>query len=1149
MARVLVVDDEPVVVHTLTALLAANGFDAVAAGSGEEALLVLARLPVDLVFLDVVLPGLSGFETCARIRERHGPALPVVMISALPDREAVRAGYEAGADDFMTKPPDTLALILKVRVLLRLKGLHDELLESREELKRRVADLALLHEIGRDWSLIAEPREFYRVVTQRLGALIGAPICGIAHYEPLTHTLQAALPVFGISDEIAGRLRYTVTPEYRALWNFGSGRPYLSNRARADPRLVGEMVQAVEAESVVIVPMIADGRVLGLLSAANKPGGFTDADVQLMSIFAGPAATFLKSREIFEQEREHGTRLGKLSELARDMAAATGRGALLSLTVSRLQEDFGCERVAFYAVGDGQTPELEAESGGRVAQAGSHPELLRWAIRTARPLSSGPKDAVAETALPVRAGEELLGVLDLQRAAERPFSDGEQNLLSALAGQLAVTLQNAQNLAATERLARQMATLYDVGLETSALRDLRQLFTKGAEEAGRLIKADHTSVFRFDEAEKTLSLFVVWARQPTRESLAAPVFKLGEGIAGRVATDWKPAMINEADATPSFVEKGNPVSRLLCVPLTYYDQERESVRLFGVLNATRRPGGLRFTNDDIEYLTRFAGQLSIAVANSMLFQAERERSEQLALVNTLIRQIAGNLSRERILETAARRIHEAFEYLLVKIAVPDPSSGELKVAVAASRVARPEGWQGLSLSKSIVEQAFRERRTILVSDVEGEPGAPRALSSTRSELAVPIRSGEDVIAVLKIESDSLHAFTRSKVVTLETLADSIGIILRNAELYQALEQTNAQLVELDRTKSELVNIVAHDFRAPLAGVLGYAELLEWKADSTREERVEQARAIIQSATHMATMVDKTLKTTRLETGHFPFDYDVVDIGATVREVVARFPPSPRHPLEVKLPEDPLPAWADRERLAEVLENLLSNAVKYSPAGGPVNLLVEAAGESATLKVSDRGIGIAGADMDRLFRPFSRVRSRQTAEIEGTGLGLYICERIVKAHGGRLWAESEPGKGSTFALSLPLYGVAAQTRAPLLLIAASDDATRRELRRIASELGYGVSEAADGVEAVEASQRLVPAAVIVDRVLPKLGAVEIAQRLHDTPATAAIPVFALASERDLGERASLFRACVPKPLDRIALIHALDAVGAAPSRSA
>jgi CheY-like chemotaxis protein len=156
---------------------------------------------------------------------------------------------------------------------------------------------------------------------------------------------------------------------------------------------------------------------------------------------------------------------------------------------------------------------------------------------------------------------------------------------------------------------------------------------------------------------------------------------------------------------------------------------------------------------------------------------------------------------------------------------------------------------------------------------------------------------------------------------------------------------------------------------------------------------------------------------------------------------------------------------------------------------------------------------------------------------------------VKAHGGRLWAESQPGKGSTFALSLPRHRARAQTRAPVLLMAASDDATRRELLRIASELGYAVQEARDGVEAVETAQRLLPAAVIVDRVLPKLGAVELAERLRDTPATANTPVFVLAAERDLGEHAALFRACVPKPIERAALLAALEAVGAAPSRGA
>jgi signal transduction histidine kinase/DNA-binding response OmpR family regulator len=1140
MARILVVDDEPLVIRTLTALLAANGFDAVSATSGEEALDVLASSPVDLVFLDVLLPGLSGFETCARIREKHGPALPVVIISANPDRDAVKAGYEAGADDFMGKPVDTLALILKVRVLLRLKALHDELLESRETLKTSVQDLALLHEIGRDWSLIAEPREFHRMVTQRLATLIAAPVCVIVLFDAQEHLLYAALPAHGIPDEVARRLRYKVLPEYRALWNFNSGRPYVSNRAKSDPRLVPDVVAAVGAESALLVPMISEGRVLGLLAAANKPGGFTESDVQLMSIFAGPAATFLRSRQIFEEQRRHASRLERLSELARDMAAATGRASLLSLFVSRIQKDFGCERVAFHALEDGKTPSLEAEAG-HGPEAGNA-ELIRWALRGAQPLRSGG-DAGEELALPVRAGDELQGVLTLLRGGAAPFAEDEENLLSALAGQLAVTLQNAQSLEATERLARQMATLYDVGLETSALRDLRQLFMKGSEEAGRLIRADHTSVFRYEESTRSLTLFAAWARQPTREGFSQPTFRLGEGIAGKVAVDWIPAMVNEADANSNFVPKGQPVQRLLCVPLTYYDQERESVVLFGVLNATRRPGTPRFTNDDMEYLTRFAGQLSIAVANSMAFAAERERSEQLALVNTLLREIAGTLSRERILETSARRIHEAFGYPVVMIGVPEAGGGELRIAVSACRDPHPQGAGSYLAAAGTAARAVREKRTILADGQAHEADTSRVLSSARAaQLAIPIRSGEDVTAVLKIESDEANAFSRARVITLETLADGIGIILRNAELYQAIEETNARLVELDRTKSELVNIVAHDFRAPLAGVLGYAELLEWKPDAPRGERVEQARAIIQSATHMAMMVDKTLKTTRLETGQFPFDFGVVDAGAVVRDVLGRFPPSPRHAIQVHAPDDPLPCWADRDRIAEVLENLLSNAVKYSPAGGAVQLRVCSEREIVTVRIEDPGIGIAAQDMERLFKPFSRVRNRQTADIEGTGLGLYICERIVKAHGGRLWAESQPGSGSCFAFSLPLFGAAAQTRPPLLLVAAGDEATRREVRRVAEDLGYGIEEVGDGVEAVEAGRRLLPTAVIVDRVLPKLGAVEVAQRLKETAATARVPLFALAAEGDLGERASLFSACLPKPLARSVLAAALETVG-------
>jgi signal transduction histidine kinase/DNA-binding response OmpR family regulator len=1136
MPRILVVDDDPHVARTLVDLLALHEYKAERAESGEKALELLVREPFDLVLLDVRLPGMNGFATCLRIRERIGPSLPVIILTALGDPASVREGYDAGADDFLTKPVDTPAMLYKVRAFLRMKSLHDETVRHREEAQARARDLALLHEIGRDWSLIAEPEEFNRTVTERLAGLIGTPICLIAHYDAATRTLAAALPVYGLPDEVARRVRYEVKPEHRGMWNFRTGRSYLSNHARTDTRLIREMVELMGADSIVLVPMVSEGAVLGLLVALNKPGGFTEADVQLMTIFAGPAATFIRSRQIFDRQRRHAHRMERLSALMGEMATSLGRTALLNLVVSRIQADLGYDAVSFHVLDDAGGARLEVEAGSRAPAGAPDPEMLRWAQRGTTPLPSGP----AELAVPVRAGDQALGVLHVRRGAGGSVSEEESNLLSTLAGHLALALQKAESVAKTERLAAQMATLYDLGLQTTALQDLRPLFAKATEEVGRLTKADHTSVLRLDPADDVLRFFAAWTRDPTLESYGQVEFRLGEGIAGQVARDRVPALVNHTDDRPHFVALDNPIARLICVPLVHYERDG-TPNLFGVLNASRRPGAPPFTSEDLEYLTRFASQLSIAVANSMAFAAERERSEQLALVNTLIREIAGNLSRETIMKTSVRRIHEAFRYPVVCIGVPDTASDSHLIVAAASREPRAQEGGAEPLRGGVSGRAILEKRTVLVPDVAEDPDYLPLFPSTRSMVSIPIFSGEDVVAVLTVGSDVRRGFDRGQVITLETLADGIGIILRNAELYQALEGTNAKLVELDRMKSELVNIVAHDFRSPLAGVLGHAELLEWKPDASREERVDQARAIIRAATHMANLVDKTLKTTRLETGHFPFEFGVVELGGVVRAVVSRLPDNARHPVSVDTPDDPVPCWADQDRMSEVVENLVSNAIKYSPDGGAVRVELKREGELATVTVVDAGMGIDAKDMDRLFRPFSRVRSRRTAQIEGSGLGLYICDRIVKAHGGRLWVDSRPGRGSSFSFSLPVFGAAAQTRAPLVLVAAGDEWTRREVRRVAESHGYATHEVSDGVEAVEAAMRLVPAAVVLDRILPRLGAGEVAERLKENAATEGVPLFALAAQADLGERAHLFAGYVPKPIDSNRLSEALEAI--------
>jgi len=567
--------------------------------------------------------------------------------------------------------------------------------------------------------------------------------------------------------------------------------------------------------------------------------------------------------------------------------------------------------------------------------------------------------------------------------------------------------------------------------------------------------------------------------------------------------------------------------------------------LYGVLNASRPPGAPPFTDDDLEYLTRFAGQLSIAVANSVAFAAERERSDQLALVNGVLRELAGTLSGERILDAAVRRIQEAFEHSVVAMLSPEPDSGMFRVSSVAARETAPEGWSAGGTTGGPAGEALATRRTVLVGGEEGASFEP-LVAGSRSALAVPVVVGEEVVAVLYAESARPGAFDRGQVITLETLADGIGILLRTAELYETLEGTNARLVELDRTKSELVNVVAHDFRAPLSAILGWAEMLDQRPGTDEAERRERARSIVAAATRMAGLMDRTLETTRLETGQLAFEFRLVDLAARLRQAVDELPDDSAHPVVLDLPEEPLPCWADGERVGEVIENLLSNARKYSPGGGEVRVAVRREGEVATVSVSDRGIGIAPDMIDRLFRPFSRVHDRRATGIEGFGLGLSICERIVRAHGGRFEVASAPGEGSTFSFTLPLFGARAQSRAPVLVVAAADTGTRREIRRVAEELGFSVHEAADGVEAVEAVTRLMPVAAVLDRILPRLGAEEVADRLQLREATQRVPLFVLAEAADLGHRAALFRACLVRPLDRRALSAALEGLEASVS---
>jgi signal transduction histidine kinase len=244
----------------------------------------------------------------------------------------------------------------------------------------------------------------------------------------------------------------------------------------------------------------------------------------------------------------------------------------------------------------------------------------------------------------------------------------------------------------------------------------------------------------------------------------------------------------------------------------------------------------------------------------------------------------------------------------------------------------------------------------------------------------------------------------------------------------ALESQNERLRKSDELKSELVSMVAHEFRTPLTSILGFANVMRKRAVSD-EERAQYLGIIDDQARRLAALIDDFLDLQRIEEGRLELRKELVDVGELLREEARSFPvQTARHTLELELSHEELPVYADPSRLLQVVGNLISNAIKYSPQGGEVELVGARSGDMVYVGVRDHGVGIATELQDRIFTKFFR-GDANTHGISGTGLGLALARDIVEAHGGRMGFSSVLNRGSTFWVELPTAdrAVAGQVR--------------------------------------------------------------------------------------------------------------------------
>ena len=274
---------------------------------------------------------------------------------------------------------------------------------------------------------------------------------------------------------------------------------------------------------------------------------------------------------------------------------------------------------------------------------------------------------------------------------------------------------------------------------------------------------------------------------------------------------------------------------------------------------------------------------------------------------------------------------------------------------------------------------------------------------------------------------------------LPQLAGMASIAIRNVRAY---EKTR----ELDRLKSEFVAVVSHEVRTPLTSIKGSLEILTdpryFEVGKSQGELLEISRANVE---RLEQLINDILDFSKLESGRLSTRFEEIRPEILLDNAVRTMQSlASRSQIKIELEiEGSLPViWADELRLTQVVSNLLANGIKFSPAGSRILVRGAEEGDGVTIDVVDSGIGIALEDLPKLFLKFQQLDSSNTRKAGGTGLGLVISKGIIEEHGGRIWVESEKGKGSTFSFWIPLQPAAQKKTELPEATAATDSAGPR-----------------------------------------------------------------------------------------------------------
>jgi signal transduction histidine kinase/CheY-like chemotaxis protein/ligand-binding sensor domain-containing protein len=612
---------------------------------------------------------------------------------------------------------------------------------------------------------------------------------------------------------------------------------------------------------------------------------------------------------------------------------------------------------------------------------------------------------------------------------------------------------------------------------------------------------------------------------------------------------------------------------------------------------------------------QFAEARLRAESAEALAKSESEGKKNVELLSAIGRDITSSLDFDTIFGTLYERVNQLADADVFGVGLYHPERSQIEYRLAIEKGKRYAPYsRDTSNRNQLPVWCIQHRAPVFINDLRAEAGTyitayeeesmpledGSMSQQPQSVIYMPLVAKDRVLGIITIQSFEKNAYTTHDLNVMQSLASYTAIALDNANAYRQLneheveirrlfeeaERARAIAEEADAAKSAFLSTVSHELRTPLTSVLGFAKIIKKRLEErifplvpTDDRRIAQTihqvednlKVVVSEGERLTKLIDDVLDLAKIEAGKLEWHMgpvhvaDIIDHAtAATSSLIDQKGLRLLKDVDADLP----PVTGDRDRLIQVVINLISNAVKFTDAGTIVCRAARRRGE-LVVSIVDTGVGIAPADQPKVFERFKQVGDTLTDKPKGTGLGLPICREIVEHHGGRIWVESEFGRGSTFSFTLPVpaektSGVPAPVelaalirqlrdqvvvttprrsdREPRILVVDDDPNIRELLTQELSEAGYQVRVAGNGREALAQVRAERPDLVVLDVMMPEMNGFDVAAVLKNDPLTMDIPIVILSivQDRDRGFRLGVDRY-LTKPIDTELLFKEVGAL--------